>query len=128
MTISQIVLYALLALVALIYLRKFMLTRKIPRYSATQLADRMKQQGYLLLDVRTASERQAYMIPGSIHIPLQELHQRVGELEKHKNREVICYCQSGNRSMVAALRLNRLGFNAANLEGGVAEWKFGQQQ
>ena len=128
MTTSQILLYALLALVALVYFRKFMLARKIPRYTATQLADRINQQGCILLDVRTAPERQAYLIPGSLHIPLQELHRRVGELEKHRNREIICYCQSGNRSMVAALRLSRLGFNAANLEGGIAEWKFSQQQ
>jgi rhodanese-related sulfurtransferase len=127
MTTSQIVLYAVLALVILVYLRRFMLARKVPRYTAAQLADRLKQPGSLLLDVRTGSERAEYQIKGSLHIPLQELNRRVGELEKHKNREIICYCQSGNRSMVAALRLHRLGYNVANLEGGIAEWKFSQR-
>ena len=126
MTMSQILLYALLALVVLFYLRRFLLTRKITRYSAAQLADRLKEPGAVLLDVRTEKERQAQLIPGSLHIPLQELGRRMGELEKYKNREVICYCQSGNRSLTAAVRLRRFGFNASHLEGGIAEWNFSQ--
>jgi len=127
MTGSQIILYGLLALIALFYLRRFLVTRTIKRYSATELTDRLKQPGSILLDVRTSSERQAQHIPGSLHIPLQELQRRSVELEKHKNREVICYCQTGNRSLVAAVRLRRLGFNVADLEGGIAEWQFTQQ-
>jgi len=126
MTTSQIILYGVLALIALFYLRRFLVTRTIKRYTATALADRLKEPGSVLLDVRTASERQGQHIPGSLHIPLQELQRRAGELEKHKNREVICYCQSGNRSLVAAVRLRRLGFNVADLEGGIAEWQFTQ--
>jgi rhodanese-related sulfurtransferase len=124
MTTSQIVLYAVLGLVILIYLRRFLVTRKVPRYSATQLADRIKDPSFVLLDVRTAGERQARLIKGSLHIPLQELPKRIEELEKYRSREVICYCQSGNRSMVAAVRLRRQGFNAASLDGGIAEWEF----
>lgn len=126
MTTSQIVLYAVLALVALIYLRRFLLTRTIKRYSAAQLADRLKEPGNVLLDVRTSKERSAQLIKGSLHIPLQELQRRSGELDNYKNREVICYCQSGNRSLVAAVRLRRLGFNASHLEGGIAEWNYHQ--
>jgi rhodanese-related sulfurtransferase len=126
LTTSQIILYGLLALIILFYLRRFLVTRTIKRYTATQLADRLKEPGSVLLDVRTSSERQAQHIPGSLHIPLQELQRRSAELEKHKNREVICYCQTGNRSIVAAVRLRRLGFNVADLEGGIAEWQFTQ--
>jgi len=122
MTASQIVLYTLLALVIIVYLRRFLLTRTIPRYTAAQLADRLKEPGTVLLDVRTASERTARHIPGSLHIPLQELGKRAGELEGYKNQEIVCYCQSGNRSLVAAFRLRRLGYKVADLEGGIAEW------
>ncbi len=128
MTTSQILLYAFLALLILFYVRRFLLTRSIPRYTPAQLADRMKESGWTLLDVRTAAERQAQSIRGSLHIPLQELPRRSGELEKYRDREVICYCQSGNRSLVAALRLRRLGFNAANLDGGIGEWNFSQKK
>ena len=107
MTTSQILLYAFLALLVVFYVRRFLLTRTIPRYTAMQLADRMKETGWTLLDVRTARERQAQSIRGSLHIPVQELQRRAGELDKYRDREVICYCQSGNRSLVAALRLRR---------------------
>jgi rhodanese-related sulfurtransferase len=127
MTLSQIFLYALLALVILFYLRRFLLTRTITRYSPAQLADRTKEPGTVLLDVRTTKERQVQLIPGSLHIPLQELARRVEELEKYRSREVICYCQSGNRSLTAAVRLRRFGFNASNLEGGISEWNFSQR-
>jgi len=127
LTLSQIFLYALLALVVLFYLRRFLLTRTITRYSSAQLADRMKEAGAVLLDVRTTHERQVQLIPGSLHIPLQELARRTEELEKYKSREVICYCQSGNRSLTAAVRLRRFGFNASNLEGGISEWNFSQR-
>jgi len=127
LTLSQVFLYALLALVVLFYLRRFLLTRTITRYSPAQLADRTKEPGTVLLDVRTTKERQAQLIPGSLHIPLQELARRAEELEKYKSREVICYCQSGNRSLTAAVRLRRFGFKASNLEGGISEWNFSQR-
>lgn len=127
MTASQIILYALLGLVVLIYLRRFLVTRKVTRYTASQLADRINDPSVLLLDVRTTAERQSQLIRGSLHIPLQELPQRIGELEKYKNREVVCYCRSGNRSLVAAVRLRRLGFNAASLDGGIGEWEFARK-
>jgi rhodanese-related sulfurtransferase len=127
MTTSQIILYAGLALIALVYFRRFMVTRTVPRYTAAQLTDRIKDPAIVLLDVRSAREREAQNISGSLHIPLQELTRRLGDLEKYKNREVVCYCQSGNRSLVAAMRLRRLGFNASSLDGGIAEWMFTTQ-
>jgi rhodanese-related sulfurtransferase len=127
MSLSQIVLYSLLVLVIIVYLRRFLLTRSITRYTPGQLAERMKEQGWVLLDVRTAAERQARQIRGSIHMPLQELQRRIAELDKYKDREVICYCQSGNRSLAAAVRLRRNGFTVANLEGGISEWNFTQR-
>lgn len=93
------------------------------QYSPREVADLMKQAGTaILLDVRTSAERQRQMIKGSMHIPLHELMRRSGELEKHKNKEVICYCQSGNRSLSAASKLRKSGFTVANMKGGIAEW------
>jgi NADPH-dependent 2,4-dienoyl-CoA reductase/sulfur reductase-like enzyme len=53
----------------------------------------------VLLDVRTAAERANGAIPGSIHIPLNELRQRTEELPR--DREIIVHCQSGQRSYFA---------------------------
>jgi len=77
-----------------------------------------------MLDVRTARERSYRSIPGSLHIPLHELNARMKELERYRSKEIICYCASGSRSISAALRLKKAGFNVANLEGGLATWNF----
>lgn len=83
----------------------------------------MKQSGSpVLLDVRTNAERERKSIKGSLHIPLHELGRRMEELEKHKSKEIICYCQSGSRSFSAAARLKKFGFTVANMNGGISEW------
>jgi len=127
MSTSQILLYSLLALVFLVYLRRFLLTRGITRYSPSGLADRLKQGGAVLLDVRTPAEYQSGNIKGSVLVPLQELHRRSVELQKYKGQEIVCYCRSGSRSLMAAAQLRRKGFNTAHLEGGIAEWNFSQK-
>jgi len=127
MNTSQIILYSLLALVVLVYLRRFLLTRGITRYSPSQLADRLKQGDVVLLDVRTPAEFHSGNIRGAVLIPLQELHRRVEDLQKYHGKELICYCQSGSRSLMAAAQLRKKGLNAAHLEGGIAEWNFSQK-
>ena len=62
----------------------------------------------LLLDVRRPDERARGFIPGSTHIPLDELRQRLGELPRE--REIITYCESGQRSYNAARILSQHGF------------------
>ncbi|MCX6137979.1 MAG: rhodanese-like domain-containing protein [Ignavibacteriales bacterium] len=108
-----------------VIIRRMMQRRNIAQYSPSQLEAMLKQAaGMILLDVRTKSERSAQHIAGSIHIPLQELAIRIEELKKFAGREIICYCQSGSRSMSAAALLQKKGLDAANLRGGIAEWNF----
>jgi rhodanese-related sulfurtransferase len=123
MTAQQVIIYLALALVGFVYVRRWLLARGLKHYSPVTVADLMKgSNSQVLLDVRTAAERQRQHIKGSIHIPLHELGHRMGELERHKANEVICYCQSGNRSVSAAVRLKKFGFTVANMKGGIAEW------
>jgi rhodanese-related sulfurtransferase len=124
MTVTQLVLYAVLLLIVLVYARRFFLTRSVKRYSAVQLADRMKESAFVLLDVRTAREMGAGSIKGAINIPVQELARRMDELKKYADSEIICYCQTGSRSLLAAARLKKEGYTASHLEGGIAEWNF----
>lgn len=124
MTTSQLVLYGILAFLIFIYVRKFLLTRSVTRYTPSQLADRIKEGGVVLLDVRTASEYNGGHMKGAIHIPVQELATRADELKKHAEREIVCYCQSGSRSLMGAARLKKLGYRTASLDGGIAEWNF----
>jgi NADPH-dependent 2,4-dienoyl-CoA reductase/sulfur reductase-like enzyme/rhodanese-related sulfurtransferase len=69
----------------------------------------------LVLDVRRADERAKGYIPGSMHIPLDELRGRLSELPKDK--EIIASCQSGQRSYFACRLLAQHGFKVRNLAG-----------
>jgi len=74
-----------------------------------------------LLDVRSEEERAAGFLPGSIHIPLDELRGRLGELPR--DREIIAYCHSGQRSYFASRILVQHGFRVRNLTGSYRTWK-----
>ena len=69
-------------------------------------------KGATILDVRTKREFDSGAIDDSIHIPLQELHNRFHELDSSKTFIVVC--QSGVRSSKAAKFLNLNNFNAIN--------------
>jgi rhodanese-related sulfurtransferase len=77
----------------------------------------------LVLDVRTPEEyAQDGHIAGSTLLPLQELPQRLGELEK--DQPIACFCRSGNRSRTACEQLAQAGFtNLVNIDGGIGAWK-----
>lgn len=78
----------------------------------------------VLLDVRTPKEFEGPSghLANALLIPLQELERRVGELEEFKDRTIIAYCRTGNRSGTAATLLIRNGYRAVNMDGGIVQW------
>ncbi len=76
--------------------------------------------GAQLIDVRTGHEWEAGRIAGAMRIELPELGDRAGELDR--DRAVIFYCRGGNRSAMATQALREAGFDAYNIEGGLAAW------
>ncbi len=129
MNTGQIILYLLIGFVIFSYLRKYLNNRKIEHHDPAELSKRMKNQNnMLLLDVRTAPERNRGHIKGSVHIPLNQLRKRQQELEKYKNKEIVCYCASGSRSVNAVVFLQKQGFNATNLKGGLSAWNYQNQK
>ncbi|MBA2882429.1 NADPH-dependent 2,4-dienoyl-CoA reductase/sulfur reductase-like enzyme/rhodanese-related sulfurtransferase [Desulfosalsimonas propionicica] len=71
----------------------------------------------VLLDVRTKIEvRTSGTIDGAVHIPVDELRDRMGELDRNKTH--VAYCAVGMRSYLAYKMLIQNGFSAANLAGG----------
>ncbi len=70
----------------------------------------------LLLDTRTPMEYARGHAEGFIHIPLDELRDRLGELDRQKSIYVMC--QSGLRSYLATRILSQNGFTAYNFSGG----------
>lgn len=80
-------------------------------------------ENLVLLDVRQPEEHAEKNIPNSILIPLGELPARMAELEQLKDKEIIVYCRSGNRSGQACMFLQMQGFaNPVNLRGGMLAW------
>lgn len=82
-----------------------------------------------LVDVREPHEFEEVNIGGRL-IPLGKVQtMQIEELEDLKDKEVIVYCRSGRRSMLACQMLDQMGFkDTYNLEGGILDWirKYGQ--
>jgi rhodanese-related sulfurtransferase len=83
-----------------------------------------KDSTMVILDVRTYEEVKGSLpkIDGAIHIPVQEIRERFNELEKYKDKEIIVVCRTQNRSSKAAAFLNKKGYNAKSVTGGMQEY------
>ena len=80
-----------------------------------------KKQNIIILDVRWPDEVRAASIKGSMHIPLNQLEKRMGELPKDK--EIIVHCHHGSRSRFATILLLCNKFSTVkNMVGGINEW------
>ena len=77
-----------------------------------------------IVDVREPHEKADFDI-GGVLIPLgQVLSMQIDEIEDLKDKEVIVYCRSGNRSGQACMFLDAMGFkNTRNLLGGMLAWQ-----
>ncbi|HMS25228.1 MAG TPA: FAD-dependent oxidoreductase [Acidimicrobiia bacterium] len=70
----------------------------------------------LLLDVRTKEEFDMGTLPGAVNIDIDELRDRHTELDSSK--EIVVFCQVGQRGHSAARLLKQLGYKVSNLNGG----------
>jgi rhodanese-related sulfurtransferase len=73
-----------------------------------------------IVDVRWPNEWEAGRIEGALHIPQDELDDRLDEIDP--GRPVVTVCRTGSRSAAAAEGLRTEGFQAENLDGGVEAW------
>ncbi|HAE22526.1 MAG TPA: rhodanese-like domain-containing protein [Spirochaetaceae bacterium] len=80
----------------------------------------------LLLDVRTAEEYAAGHIPGAVLAPYDALAATFTEADK--NRPIVLYCRSGNRSGIAMRTLRSMGYANLSDFGGIPNWKGGLEQ
>lgn len=95
--------------------------KEVDTLGATNLINR---KNALVLDVREQSEYDMGHIINSRLISLGTLKERIGELEKYRERPVVVVCRAGNRSESAAAFLNKQGFaEVYSLTGGVMAWQ-----
>ncbi|MDD1643713.1 MAG: rhodanese [Methylococcaceae bacterium] len=90
--------------------------------SATELKNKIQQEETLfLLDVREPHEFQYAHIANSVLIPLNQIPNRLGELDPQQ--EIVVICHHGMRSQQAANYLVQSGYKKiANLTGGIDAW------
>lgn len=75
----------------------------------------------LLLDVREEWELAIAAVEGAMHMPMDEVPDRLGELAK--DRDIVVMCRSGVRSAQVARYLEQRGYDKVwNLAGGILEW------
>lgn len=81
-----------------------------------------EEEGYIILDVRTAAEFDEKHIPGAINIPNETIATGgIPELPD-KDQLILVYCRSGNRSKQASEKLVKLGYINVVEFGGIIDW------
>lgn len=92
-------------------------TREVSREEAQKLL----AEGAQLVDVRADHEWEAGRIAGAVHLPLDQLVERSGEIDR--DRPVVLYCRGGTRSTMATEALAAAGYDAAKLSEGIVGWE-----
>jgi rhodanese-related sulfurtransferase len=75
----------------------------------------------ILLDVREDDEWHAGHAPDAVHIPMGDIPSRAGEVDNQS--EVYVVCKAGGRSARVVEYLNRVGYDAINIDGGMLAWQ-----
>ena len=116
-------LLAILAMIVYTEIKRLMRAYgEVPPAEAVRL---MNREDAIVVDVREQAEVQKRnLIVGAKHIPLSSFRQRLGELDKYRQRAIIAYCASGARSGAACDLLSKNQFEKVyNLKGGMAAWQ-----
>jgi thioredoxin len=96
---------------------------KFTELTAAEARALIEKKDPLILDVRTPQEFYSSHLPGAKLIPLQQLMERLSEIEDYKDRDIVVYCRSGNRSTVAGEILIRKGFKKIyHIRPGIRGW------
>lgn len=95
----------------------------VPNVGTTEAVTLINRQHALVLDVRTDTEFASGHILDAKHIPLDKLAERLGELNKYKDKPILVNCQRGGRSVKACEILRKAEFKQVhNLQGGLEAW------
>ncbi|MEY3091112.1 MAG: hypothetical protein RL113_1428 [Pseudomonadota bacterium] len=80
-----------------------------------------QDENVTLLDVRTIPEYKEGHLRNATLIPLDALEDNLGMLAQDKNKKIVVYCHSGNRSIAASRILKAHGFTPVNIKGGLID-------
>jgi phage shock protein E len=82
----------------------------------------------LWIDVRTAEEYRVGHLEGAVHIPFDEIEQKITTISADKTQDIQLYCRSGRRSGIALETLRRMGYNNVTNAGAYEQLKQKQVQ
>jgi NADPH-dependent 2,4-dienoyl-CoA reductase/sulfur reductase-like enzyme/rhodanese-related sulfurtransferase len=97
------------------YVAENVLTEKTKVFTLDKIAER-DEAATMFIDVRSPMEHSKGHIPDSINIPVDDMRERLAEIDKSK--EIWVYCQVGLRGYLASRILKQNGYNVKNLTGG----------
>ena len=87
--------------------------------------ERMDEEGVVILDVREQGEYDAGHIKGAVLLPVGEIEEESAkEVIGDKDKVVLVYCRTGNRSKTASQALVDLGYTAVFEFGGISTWEY----
>ena len=100
-------------------------SKNVDVVSMNEFQDKILDQKTIVLDVRTEEEYYGPLghIEGAILIPINELENRLVELDEYRDDTIYVVCRSGNRSGFGKDILNNNNFDAINVDGGMLLWK-----
>ena len=81
-----------------------------------------ERENIFLLDVREPDEFKQWNIEGSVNIPLGKLSEEESLNKIPKDKRIITICPHGNQSTIGKYILERYGYKASSLEGGLKSW------
>lgn len=112
-------------LIALLVLGVVVIARSSSNASASASSDSMRvlvrEQGALLLDVRSAAEFNAGHMQGALNLPVDQVSS-IGAIESDHERNIVVYCRSGARSARATQILRQAGYTNVHDLGPMARW------
>ncbi len=92
--------------------------------TAKEVVEEIEKNDYFILDVRSSLEFRNGHLEDAINVDLEELDENILDLIPNKERKILVYCQSGNRSKIASERLISYGYtNVYNMMGGIAAYQ-----
>jgi len=116
---------ALLVFVVMLFVHEA--RRSGPSLSPQQAINLINREEGIFLDLRDAGDYKQGHIVDAVNIPASKLPERMGELEKYRDKPVVLVCKMGQQSGVAGKQLKAAGFeHVYKMSGGMMEW--GNQQ
>jgi len=103
------------------YTRLFSGLKALSPFAATKL---LNDGEAVFIDVRDEKEFKSGHVLNARHVPLSTLDKYLHELEKHKDKDLVVYCDTGARAQRAGSRLRKNGFSRLHtIAGGLNEWE-----